>query len=698
MKSTSFLLALLLLLAAVCADAQIVRLEITSRESPTFAGRSFGSAGPYERIAGRAYGEVDPADARNAVLTDLQLAPRNARGRIAYVTDFVILKPIEMTRSNGILRYFAPNRGGGTLPADSLFLARGTVFLLGAWQGDVPIGTPPGGQSPAAARVTLQVPVARNADGSPITGPVRVEFLGRGSAAVAEMPLQGNGFNAGMVPYPAADPNDGQAVLTRRVREGDERVLVPRGGWAFATCNLSDNPFPGRPHPTRVCLEGGFQPRTLYELVYTARDPKVMGLGFAAVRDLVSFLRSASAHDVGTPNPLGGHVRWAIAGGISQAGNFLKSLVNLGFNEDLRGRRVFDAIFPVVAARQTNLNTRFAVPGGGGGARSDHRAFGQVGRRGWDPTYRDEVRGATGGIFTRCAATRTCPKSFLGFSGTEMWVLQGSPTLTDAYGTRDLQQPDSLRIYYFAGTQHSDVPRPTWNPASTIYPAGTGATFGEIVRALWVRLEEWVMTGREPPASRVPSIAAGTLVRPEELSFPRMGNVTFPVQGTPTRIPDFEYLGWYNRLGLLDFGPRFVEPDESGIADWQPPAYLGRDYAILVPAVDDDGNEVGGVHPVGNRAPLGTNLTFNYDPDPALRDLAGLSGGFIPFHRTRAERLSAGDERASLEERYGSHRGYVAAVRAAAEELVREGFLLTEDADRLVSEAEAGPLLRRVAP
>jgi hypothetical protein len=691
-------LALALLLAAAGAEGQIVRLEITSRESPTFEGRSFGPSGPYERIAGRAYGEVDPRDPRNAIITDLRLAPRNARGRVEYVTDFVILKPVEMARSNGILRYFAPNRGGGAVPTDSLFLSSGTVYVAAAWQGDVPPGTPPMGTGQASPRLTLQVPVARNAGGSPVTGAVRVEFVGRGGAPVAEMPLQGNGFNAGMVPYPPADPNERTAVLTRRVRESDARVLVPRSDWAFATCNLTDQPFPGQPDSTRVCLKGGFQPRTLYELVYTARDPKVMGVGFAAVRDLVSFLRSAPADAPGAPNPLAGRIRWAMGGGISQAGNFLKSFVNLGFNQDVRGRRVFDAIFPLVAARQTNLNTRFAVPGGGGGMRSDHRAFGQVGRRGWDPEYRDEIRGTTGGIFTRCAATRTCPKAFLGFSGTEMWVLQGSPTLTDAFGTRDLKQPDSLRIYYFAGTQHTDAPRPTWNPGQTVYPTGTESRFGEIVRALWVRLEEWMVSGEEPPASRVPSIVSGTLVRPGELKFPEMKGVTFPVQGTQTSIPAFQYLGWHNRLGLLDFGPRFAEPDESGIADWQPPAYMGRDYAILVPSVDRDGNEVGGVQPVGNRVPLGTNLTFNYDADLALHDLAGLSGGFIPFHHTRAGRLAAGDERPSLEERYGTRAGFLAAVQAAASELVREGFLLPEDAARLVSEAEAGPVLRSESP
>ena len=181
-------------------------------------------------------------------------------------------------------------------------------------------------------------------------------------------------------------------------------------------------------------------------------------------------------------------------------------------------------------------------------------------------------------------------------------MLQGSPALTDARGTRDLVQPDDLRIYYFAGTQHFTRP-PAWDPSATAYPAGVRSEFDEILRALWVRLEAWMVEGTPPPASRVPRLADGTLVRPEDLRYPAMRGVSFPVGGADRPVPEFRYRGWYNGLGLLDFGPRFDEADESGIADWLPPAYLGKDYAILVSAVDGDGNEAAGVQPVGNRAP-----------------------------------------------------------------------------------------------
>jgi len=662
------------------SHAQIVRIEITDRQSPALDGATFGDAGQYERLAGRVYGELDPSDPHNAIITDLDHAPRLEDGDVPYAADFVLLKPVDMSRSNGILRYMAPNRGSMLERPDSLFLAQGTVLLWGAWQGDVPAGS---------GRLTLDVPVAVQPDGSPITGVVRVEFLGQPQAP-AELPLQGNAYNAGQMPYAPADQDQPDAVLTKRMKETDARIFIPRDRWGFASCNRSDNPFPGTPSSTSVCLDGGFEPDFLYELVYQARDPRVLGIGLAAIRDMVSFFRSGSVQSM---NPLAGYIRYAMGSGISQAGNLVKTFVHLGFNERLDGERVFDALFPLVAARQTSINARFAVPGGGGGMRLDHRAFGQAATRAFAPDAFDDIRGEPGGIFTRCNETHTCPKTFLGLSGSEMWVLQASPVLTDAYGTLDQVQPANLRIYYFAGTQHGTAPI-VWNPDMSVYPAGVTASFDPIVRALWVRLTEWMVDDRPPPDTRVPRVADGTLVHPEDLHYPAMKGVSFPVNGQPTPVPAFHYLGWYSSLGLLDFGPRFNEVDESGVADWQPPAYMGKDYAILVPAVDANGNEIGGVQPVGNAAPIGTNLCYNYAANLAIGDLFWLSGSFIPFHRTREERLAAGDERQSLDERYGTHDGYVAAVRQAAERLVEDGFLLAIDADRLIAEAEGSSVLR----
>ena len=218
--------------------------------------------------------------------------------------------------------------------------------------------------------------------------------------------------------------------------------------------------------------------------------------------------------------------------------------------------------------------------------------------------------------------------------------------------------------------------------------------FDDILRALWVRLEAWVVDGTPPPESRIPRIADGTLVHPEDLRYPAMKGLSFSVRGENRPIPEFRYRTRYNGLGLLDFGPRFDEPDESGIADELPPAYLGKDYAIMVSAVDRNGNEIAGIQPVGNRAPLGTNLPYNYDADPEIQDVVGLFGAFIPFHKTKTERTASGDGRRSLEELYGDHAGYVKAVRAAADGLVEAGFLLPKDRDRVIAEAETGDVLK----
>ncbi|MEZ4698975.1 MAG: alpha/beta hydrolase domain-containing protein [Rhodothermales bacterium] len=675
---TALFLIVNLLLGTGTLNAQIVRLEIRERITP--APENPG----YEKLVGRAFGEVDPSDPRNAVITDLTLAPRNEAGRVAYAADFILLKPIDLSRSNGILHYLAPNRGRAIPAPDSVLMAQGVSFLWGAWQGDVPTG---------GNRLTLDVPIARRADGSPVTGPVRVEFVGLPGPPRPEMPLQGNYFNAGQMAYPPARPDHAGAVLTRRVRETDARQFIPNDRWAFASCDTSTHPFPGIPDEEHVCLEGGFESDYLYELVYEARDPRVLGLGLAAIRDMVTFFRGRTSAAAGDPNPLGASIRFALGAGVSQSGNLMKTFVHLGFNESLDGRRVFEGLFPLVAARQTNINMRFAVPGGGGGVRADHRAFGQSSARGFAPDYHDDIRGTTGGIFTRCAASDTCPKTFLGLSGSELWALQGSPALTDAYGTRDLVQPEDLRIYYFAGTQHGTSPV-SWNPAMTVYPAGVESTFDPIVRALWQRLTAWVLDGTPPPSSRVPRVGDGTLVPPEALGYPAMQGVSFPVQGEPQPVPAFAYLARYTSLGLLDFGPRFDEPDESGIADVLPPAYLGKDYAILVAAVDADGNEVAGIQPPGNAAPLGTNLPYSYGARLDLGDLFWLSGTFIPFHETKAGRLAAGDERLSLEERYGDHAGYVEAVRRAVQTLVDQGFMLPDDARRTIAQTESSDVLK----
>ena len=681
--------------AGPAAPAATPQFKLTVSTTEDFPG-SYGTVGAYEKLTGTLAGEVDPKDPHNAIIQDLALAPVNSRGMVEYSAEFVLIKPKDMSKANGVLRYDAPNRGNiltlvnpTANPSDAEYLERGYSLLYSAWQGDVP--------KSSAARLTLTVPVAKNADGSSITGPYRAELIL--SAATPVIALPSGVFNGSMIPYaPASLDNTLPGyTLTKRIKETDPRIAIAPADWKFADCNTGTNPFPGTPDGSKVCLNGGFDPNYLYELVYVAKDPKVMGVGLAALRDTIGFFRKASGDATGTANPLAGKIHHAIGQGTSQSGNAMKTFLHLGFNEALDGSKVFEGIYAHVAARQTNINTRFAVPGGGGAIRTDHTAFGQTAPRGLAADYRDDVAGRTGGVMKRCTASNTCPKFFLGLSGTEFWQLQGSPVLTDANGFGDLVQPDNVRIYYYASTQHGGnggTASINYVPTAGVYPLGTVTQHVDTFRALFVALEDWVVRDTAPPASQVPKIADGTLVRPSQVVFPAMKGTTWPVGGVATAVPDFQYLARYNGWSVLDFGPQYIPQDESGIATLLPPSYTNRDYAILVPQVDPTtGLTTSGIRSVAVRAPLGTSIEFNPVANPLFGENVSLTGSFIPFHKTEAARLAAGDTRPSLEALYGTQAGYVAAVTAAANQLVAERVLLQRDADRIIAAAVATPVL-----
>lgn len=653
------------------------QFQLTISKSEDVPG-SFGSSGAYEKITGKFTGEVDPKDPKNAIITDLQLAPTNTNGKVSYTTDFVLFKPKDMAKAGGILRYDTPNRGR-LVDLDPYFASRGYVFLNVGWQGDlVADGT----------AITIDVPVARNPDGSSITGTYRAELFAP-AAGVASLSLPGGAFNSGTVAYAPASLDNTQAgyALTKRVNQTDAKQPIAASDWKFAKCDASA-PFPGTPSPTQVCVRGGVDPSFIYELIYVAKDPKIMGLGFAAVRDAVSFFANAKVAANGTPNPVAGAVRNTLGFGVSQSGNFMKTMVHLGFNQRLDGAKVFDGVFAQIAARQNNLNMRFAIPGGGGGVRADFDAFGQAGTRGLAADYADELRGAKGGIMARCETANTCPKLFVGYSSTEFWTLQGSPILTDALGTRDLVQPANARIYFYAGTQHilgvpSLLPVQAAQffglPALGKYPTNGNLGVLPIMKALYLNLEEWVVAGTTPPDSVVPSIANATLVRPDQVRFPS--------------IPGMAYTGLATPMRLWDWGPAYRPEDESGVPTIVPPRDLGRAYAILVPQVDVDGNELGGIRSVDIAVPLATETGWNTTARPGLVDQAHLVGSRFPLSKTRVERIAAGDPRASVEERYSTQAGYVAAVTRAANNLVAQRFMLQADADAAIAAAIASPVL-----
>jgi hypothetical protein len=665
MRNRIGLAAIALLMCAGFLEARVTRVVVEKRESPALDGKAFGRAGPYEILSGHFFGEIDPKDPHNSIIMDLQFAPRNARGMVEYSATFALSKPVDMSRSNGVLYYSVSNRGRGA----PVGFDNGMVNLLSGWQGDLL-------QNPNAQSIV--VPVARKSDGSPLTGPV-IERLIDIPPNTTTMDLRVTGY-VGLSYQRPLTLDTTKATLTRRTSQNAAANVVPSSDWAFADCTAK--PFPGTPDPVKLCVKGGFDPASEYVLSYTAQDPLVLGIGFAATRDLNSFLRYADKDDTGTPNPLAKQIKWVISRGDSQSGNYIRTFIHLGFNQDESNRIVWDGANPHIAARHLALNFRFAVGGG-------YAAAMQPGSEGvlWWSDYADRVRHRqTAGLLDRCSATKTCPKIFDTFGALEFWFLRESPDLVGTDAKADIPLPANVRRYFFPGTPHGGgrggfsaaAPRP---PANCVLPTNPNPE-SDTMRALTVDLIDWVTKGTEPPPSRYPRLDQKQLAAANKAA---LGFPTIP--GAPS--PD----GLVNVVYDYDFGPDFNYNDESGLISKQPPD-VKQIIPTLVPKVDADGNDLGGVPSVLRQAPLGTYLGWNITGTGFDKGkICLLNGSFLPFAKTKAERVALKDPRLSLEERYGTHKAYVDAVKTATEKAVSERFLLREDADRLIAEAAASDVL-----
>jgi len=672
------LLTFTIFAAAIPAGAKVKRIVIDKArsESPTYGGRSFGKAGQYEKIVGRAYGELDPKDPHNTIIQDIQLAPRNSRGMVEYVATFTLLKPIDLSKASNVLLYEVVNRGRKLEAGGS---DRGYTYLFSGWQGDIPAETSIGGEEAE----TIQVPVARNPDGSSITGPVLVRIK---NTSGSTSPLF---VYSRPVPYLPATLDTRQATLTTRASEnidgaGGPLSTIPSSDWAWADC--AQTPFPGKPDAAKICLKKGFDPTLLYQLVFTAKDPLVLGVGFAATRDIVSFFRHAQKDDVGTPNPMAGKIAYAIGQGTSQSGNFVRTFIHLGFNQDESGQIVWDGAMPHIAGRQIGLNFRFALPDGA----ADPYEIGSEGVLWWGD-WTDKLRSrASAGMLDRCRATKTCPKIMEAFGSTEFWDLRMSPALVGTTGIADLPLPENVRRYYFPGTTHGGgaggfsavPPPPARGRAGVCELAANPNPQYETMHALLEAMVIWVVKGTAPPPSEYPRLADGNLVLPTKAA------VRFP------DIPGLQFKdNFENPLTDYEWGLNFNYNDVTGILSEVPPN-IKQVIPLLVPKVNADGNELGGVPSVLHQAPLGTYLGWNIIPSGFFKgQMCAFTGAFIPFAATKEERLKSNDPRPSLKERYGNQEGYVAAVRAAAQKSVHDRFLLPEDADRLIQQAAASHVL-----
>ena len=627
----------------------LTQLEITSRKI-VLDGKLYGAVGAYEALCGSAWFALDPNHKQNEAIVDLNLAPVDESGQVIFRADVHLLKPVDVVRGNGTVFYNVVNRGrknilpmfnlasGANMPenathfGDGFLMRQGYTIAACGWQADVP----PEAEG-ATNLMTLDAPVVD------VTGPVSCEIMVNDKTDLHSL---GSRYHK---PYEPVEQGD--AVLTVRAYPYDEAEEIGRDQWSFD--RLED----GR---AAIRFPQRFEPGRIYNLVYTGKNPTVMGTGFAATRDFVSFLKYGE-----NGNPLGNAIERAYAFGSSQSGRFLRHMLYESFNGDEAGRKVFDGVFANVAGgARGSFNHRFAQP-----SRHASAHFDALYPTEWFPftdlPQIDPETGKRGGLLDRCAAAGVTPRIFYTNTSTEYWNRSASLVHTDVSGQEDVEVHPSVRVYHFASTKHGpgDVPK---NPRQTVPPNPVNFRYAE--RALLVALDRWVREGVDPPESRYGLIADGSLVDADNLKFP-----TIPNLRSPRRM---------RRPLRLNWGDRW----DAGIIDCEPPE-KGRPLGVRVPQVDEDGNEVAGIRMPEVVAPLGTFTGWRYRQHGATDALVGLEGMWVPFARDEDER--EGDSRLSITQRYSSREAYLDCVAQAARDLVGERLMLREDADRVVERAGA---------
>ena len=674
------------LFAASPADARITRIEIdTARsQSPTFGGFSWPGVGQYEKIVGKAFGEVNPHDRQNRVIVDIEFAPRNARGNVEYAFNFYILKPIDLKKGADKMMYEPPNRGGKTwtalgrvsgggddpgsitdpaVLANAFLMPRGYTIGFSGWEDLGALGT---FNASANFPIAKFAPAAANPTGT-ITGP-SYEYIVVGNATTSSVALS----------YPAATLDKTQATLTHRVHLNDAPQIVPASGWSYNATG------------TAISLAGGnFVANDIYEFAYTAKDPKVNGLGFAAVRDWNAWLRYERQDDFGNPNPLAGHIKRIYTEISSQPGRMLNDFRNLGFNEAENGKKVFDGHMQwIAAANGINMNYRFSQSGRTERNRQNHLYI--EGRFPFaNVTMHDPITRTTDSRYASCQETKTCPLGVEIYSANEYWVKSASLLHTTPDGARDLRDSKFTRNYFMSSMRHG-----TGNAGTDAAPnrglcqqRDNPLSSAPVQRALFIALDEWATEGRKPPKSRVPKLKDGTLVPPQPQSGMGFPNIPSPFADGPG--PLVTYTGLKTTRYHFDYGLNFYE---TGIATVNPPLFPfttpsyqdnpgnGPIYPSFIPKTDGDGNDIAGVRLADVTVPLATYTGWALRQGAQASDGCEANGQFIPFAKTEADRVKTNDPRPSVEARYKTFADYHGKVRSALEEMVSDRLLLCEDA------------------
>ncbi|HKX39879.1 MAG TPA: alpha/beta hydrolase domain-containing protein [Burkholderiaceae bacterium] len=641
------------------AAATIERLEVLRRDV-AYGGARFGEVGEYERIVAVAHVRMGTAHPANQRIVDLAAAA-DADGQVRYRTDVVILRPRDAGKASRVLVFDVANRGrklmlqlldDAELQTDSAaqagngwLLRQGHTLVWVGWQGDIALdGT--------GKNLGMALPIAHDRSGGSIAGRSVEEIVFDVPGNVGTLPLS----------YPAATLDPSRAELTVRARPDAPPTVLAPPEWRYT--NASE---------IEIRRPAAFDAGAIYQFDYEARDPRPMGLGMAAVRDVVSFLKSADADAAGTPNPLADIApRVSVAIGISQSGRLLRDFVWQGFNAAPGGGRVFDGVMPTIAgSRKTYTNVRWAQPGRYARQHEDHWFYGDQFPFGY-ATLTDPLTGRSDGIDARCRVDATCPKIIHLDSNLEYWQARASLVVTDGAG-HDVALPDDVRVYLMSATQHVSAATPA---AGICQLPNNPARQSSTYRALMTRLIAWARDGEAPPASRYPTVAAGTLVAPQRAA---MG------------FPDLAALGLapptvWNELNPVDhtvFPPRV---DRS------------RRYTVLVPRTDADGHDLAGIRVPDIEVPLATHTGFGLrKAGYAEGALCGLNGSYLPLAASAQERAAKHDPRLSIAERYPTRAAYVQKVRAAAERLRVDGLILDEDVTRLVEGAAREQRLQGLA-
>ncbi len=638
----------------------VTALEIKTC-SPFAQGTAFGDVGPYQQLDGTVHIAVDPDHPGNAGITDLKLARRDAQGRVCCSADVRMLRPVAPPYGNHRLLFDVVNRGNATVltnfnsavgrlePGNGFLMRQGYTVVWCGWQDDVP-------EIPGLVRV--HVPEAVDSGGRSLSGNIAVTFQ---TDTHMQMQLLSDRMHR---PHPAHDLHDPNAILTVQDHEDAPAHTIPRQQWSFARLQ-GDRIVPDASH---IYLASGFLPSKVYQVIYTTTGAPVIGLGLVAMRDIVAFLRYGTAEE---SNPCAGDIQHAYSFGRSQSGRFLRHFLYLGLNQDEQDRTVFDGLIPLVAGGgRGEFNQRFGQP-------SNSNKYSVKNLFPFhDTTQTDLETGRTDGLLARLAARGPLPKICFINTSAEYWSGHAALTHTDMEGQYDLVPSEAVRIYHLAGTQHgpgnllltdtgtADDSRGRHKPNSVDYRP--------LLRAALVNLDRWVTDGHAPPPSCHPRLDADTAVLPE--------HTTAMFQA----IPGVHVPAYLRTIARLDFGTGVDE----GLPTLLPPR-VGKPYANLVAAVDEDGNELAGIRLPDISVPLATYTGWNVrHPDIGGNgQTLSLLGSTLPFPVTQAERKASDDPRRSIEERYATKGDYLRRVRQAAETLVQQGYLLAEDVPTVTEQA-----------